>query len=653
MNKREVTLFRMLSENRDGISTEKLCEEMGVRPRTLRESIRIFRDETGDRAGAVIEPVPGKGYRLLIVDKQKYYQFLQKTMEEELQNQYLMPADQQDRVSYIIRTILSAPSSVRSEDLSSQLYISHSTFSNDLKKARDELGQYNIAIESRPGVGLSVFGKERDIRHAMADYFFHTSDFDDRQLTVRTNRYFDEEKETEIRHLLYHTLKSGGLRMADVSFRNLVIHIMILMNRIEANTYISTQTLDIESLKNTREWSVAEVFCNELSRRYHLDVPEGEVGYVTIHLLGKRMIDNEDEMLLHPDTLNLVSDMLGAINARYGYDFRQDIELFTAVALHLQPLLERSKYGLDVRNPMYEKISEEAPMAMEMARLSARIIRNETTLEISEDETSYLALHYQLAIERGKRTEKKKVLVVCSSGAGTSRMLAFRIRRQFRDYIESVDTASYYDYLEQDSDQYDLVLTTVPLPAGKNGRVVQISAFFDVKDAALVQEAILADPYEIAEVKMCFDRALFFTNMHFSSYQEAIRFLCEKMGEKISLPHDFEKLVLEREQLASTAIGGGIAVPHPSKLVLDEMKTAVCHLAEPLDWQGSPVTYIFLIGMKKDSDALFVLFHDLLYRLISDEQMMNRMNAQPSFDTLLSCLDELYAVHEPEEDIFQ
>ncbi len=399
MNKREITLFRMLSENKDGISTEKLCEEMGVRPRTLRESIRIFRDEAGGRAGAVIEPVPGMGYRLVITDKQKYYMFLRQTMEEQLQNQYLMPADQKDRVSFIIRTILSAPAPVRSEDLGSQLYISHSTFSNDLKKARDELDHYHVSIESRPGVGLSASGRERDIRRAMADYFYHSGDFDDQQLSVRTNRYFDDARETEVRHLLYQTLKQEGLRMADMSFRNLVIHIMIALHRIEANTYITTQTLNIDELKATREWEIAKVFCRGLSERFQLDVPEGEIGYVTIHLLGKKMIDNEDEMLLHPDTLNLVSQILGAVNARYGYDFRQDIELFTAVALHLQPLLERSKYGLDVRNPMYEKIAEDAPMAMDMARLAARVIQKETGLAISEDESSYMALHFQLKSE--------------------------------------------------------------------------------------------------------------------------------------------------------------------------------------------------------------------------------------------------------------
>ena len=654
MNKREIALFRILSESREGVSTEELCSRMSIRPRTLRESIRIFREETGEESGAVIEPLPGIGYRLVITEKDRYYRFMKEMLESEVQNQYLMPADQEDRVNFIVRTLLSSRDMVTAEKLCDKLYISHSTFASDLRKVREEMGRYNLAVETRSSSGIRVEGKERDIRRAMADYFFHSSDFDVRQLELRPNQFFNEVQEKMIRSLLYETLRQHHLRMSDVSFRNLVIHILIAINRIRGNTYIQSPISALQELKGTREWETAEDLYHLLSEKLDIVVPEEEIGYVTTHLLGKRMIDNEEEMMLHPETLNLVSLMLEAVNARYGYDFRQDIELYTALSMHLQPLLQRSKYGLEVKNPMRERIETEAPVANDMALLSAQVIQRETGYAISEDEAAYLALHYQLAIERGKKIAKKKVLVICSSGAGTSRILAFRIRQQFSDYIEKVDTTGYFDYMLHPSGDYDLIISTVPLPGIAGIPVVQISGLLDNDDASMIRQAVEADPEEILAVRNCFDRELFFSGVRFKDPDEVIHFLCGKMKERINLPEDFEQLVREREAIAPTAIGGMVAVPHPARLVLDEMKTAVCCLAEPVDWHGKPVQFVFLMGMQKDSDELFVRFHDVLFRMVSDPQMMNRLRTQPSFDNLMRCIDDISAEsgNEP-EDIFQ
>ena len=74
---------------------------------------------------------------------------------------------------------------------------------------------------------------------------------------------------------------------------------------------------------------------------------------------------------------------------------------------------------------------------------------------MSEHEIGYLALHFQLAIERRKQADKKKVLVVCASGAGTSRMLAYRLQSQFGDRISEIQSAGVHDLKEMNADAFD------------------------------------------------------------------------------------------------------------------------------------------------------------------------------------------------------
>lgn len=59
--------------------------------------------------------------------------------------------------------------------------------------------------------------------------------------------------------------------------------------------------------------------------------------------------------------------------------------------------------------------------------------------------------------------------------------------------------------------------------------------------------------------------------------------------------------VLERERMASTALGHGVALPHPRKPpahLFDQPVISVCFPERPLDWaalDGGPVTSVFLL----------------------------------------------------------
>lgn len=58
------------------------------------------------------------------------------------------------------------------------------------------------------------------------------------------------------------------------------------------------------------------------------------------------------------------------------------------------------------------------------------------------------------------------------------------------------------------------------------------------------------------------------------------------------------RVLNRREQLGSTGMGRGIAIPHCRSLVVPRLRMAYARLAEPLPWDaidGKPVRHVFLI----------------------------------------------------------
>lgn len=68
---------------------------------------------------------------------------------------------------------------------------------------------------------------------------------------------------------------------------------------------------------------------------------------------------------------------------------------------------------------------------------------------------------------------------------------------------------------------------------------------------------------------------------------------------KIKDLDSFQEAILDRENIISTGIGLGIAVPHAKLKNIDEFFVTVGILSEPVEWESidnEPVSIIFMIG---------------------------------------------------------
>ena len=112
-------------------------------------------------------------------------------------------------------------------------------------------------------------------------------------------------------------------------------------------------------------------------------------------------------------------------------------------------------------------------------------------------------------------------------------------------------------------------------------------------------------------------------------------------NQKIKDKESFKSAVLEREELVSTGIGLGVALPHTKSKDIEEFFIVIGINKEGIDWDAidrNPVGIVFLIGgpEAEDSQKEYLQIVSKLMLLIKNKErrisLLNSENAQEIAD---------------------
>ena len=148
---------------------------------------------------------------------------------------------------------------------------------------------------------------------------------------------------------------------------------------------------------------------------------------------------------------------------------------------------------------------------------------------------------------------------------------------------------------------------------------------------------------QISDLIELLERGDVFYNIQGDSPEEALR----AFAKVVRAPKPLDRKVLadalvEREGLATTAIGEGFAIPHPRQRMLqDEAKAfiAVGYLDSPIPWDspdGKPVSLLFLVVSANSTSHLSVLSG--IASLMGDQQFKEFMAKKPEKSKLITYL---------------
>ena len=93
-------------------------------------------------------------------------------------------------------------------------------------------------------------------------------------------------------------------------------------------------------------------------------------------------------------------------------------------------------------------------------------------------------------------------------------------------------------------------------------------------------------------------------------------------------PQQFYQAVLEREKVASTGIGMGVAIPHAKLSIYNDFFIAVGVLKKGIDWNSmdnQDVRLIFLIGGPDDKQSHYLNLLSQLTLYLRDEEVRKKL----------------------------
>lgn len=605
----------------------QIAEALKVSEKTARLRMKELNCELSGY-GAKIISKPHFGYQLIIEDEEQF-QSLQNEKTE------IIPENEQERSEYLLAYLIWHTDYVKSEYLCDFLYVSKTTLTRSIKTVEMILKRYDLGIERRPNYGIRLCGKESDIRRLISDYFIKRNCFGD---------FYDLHGEKEMLHLADHVrelMGKYGIRLSETSFENFINYVYVAWKRMRHGHFLEMKIENIPQI-GMKECAFAKELIDSLEESGQIVYTEDEKQYLLLYLAGKRMIgnvvENESNFIIHEQTDRLALAMLNVVNQSYHMDFYNNFDVRMTLNQHLVPFDIRMRFGIPLENPLLKSIKEEYSLAYQISSEAVLVLRDHYQKEISEDEIGYFALIFELAMEKSQNEEKSDILIVCSTGKGSSRLLKYKYEQEFSDYLNHIYVCDLLDLDRFDFSKVQYIFTTVPITKEVPVPITEVGVFLGTEDIKVITEILKKGSGDYLEEY--YSRRRFLPHFQGNSKAEVLEKLCQIIMEQEKTDADFYEMVLERETYIQMDYGYGIAIPHPNRIASEETFAYVAVLDQPVIWNQNPVQVVLLTSVGKKEDKNRQKFYEITAKFALSAESINSLIKEQTYENLMKLLKE-------------
>ncbi|KFN92053.1 BglG family transcription antiterminator [Tetragenococcus muriaticus PMC-11-5] len=128
----------------------------------------------------------------------------------------------------------------------------------------------------------------------------------------------------------------------------------------------------------------------------------------------------------------------------------------------------------------------------------------------------------------------------------------------------------------------------------------------------------------------------------FSSKEEVIYFLGDRLMEDGIVNSNFIHSVLERENYSPTSFGNLVAIPHPMDPQVNDTFWSIVTLKQPIQWDDKPVQFICLLNVSKQNQMEESKpMYDVLMKLLDNRRIIHRLLQCETYEELKKVLRSL------------
>lgn len=527
--------------------------------------------------------------------------------------------------------------------LADEFMVSKTSIVSDLDIIEKQVQKFNLSlIKDRKGTRIE--GNEIDIRHALSQLAsdFVQLEFEEDQIEPKVSRLdlstyyrlknlFNIDAIEKIEKIISEAEQRLGYVINDLSYVNLITHLLILIKRVDNDTLYTKETAkqiyQAEVIDKTM--AIANYIAVAIAQEFDIELPEGEVQYIHQYLVCSGIqsdfmhLNIENHLLdIKEEHIELVNQLIEFVSVAIHCPLQEDKELKISLMTHIVPLLQRIKYHVKLDNPLINEIKVQYSAMFSIITLAVEMIDNQTLHNLSQDEIGFLTIHFQAAVERSM--QQKNVIIVCPEGIGFSRLIAHRIER-FISSIVIKDIVSLNQLQQIDLKEIDFVISTVPIKECAKP-VVLVSSFLSEMDIRGINN-FLVD--HVSEQKQYYqhlgkiiDETVVHVQLDFDNKDDVLSYLCDELHKHHYVSENYKESVFRREKIMATDLGNNIAIPHGSEKEIIKSKIVIATLKKPILWNQHQVQIIFMIAMNMKEPQVTKNTLKDLYAVMDNKQAM-------------------------------
>lgn len=631
LSAREIRLIEVLLRHPRGLTAGGIADRLGVSARTVHRDLQPVSDFLGSHDLTLVRQ-SGRGLSVEGAAEAR-----EKALES-LHEMGPVSLPPQERQLSLLSVLLVADQPIKLRALASRLKVAVGTVTRDLDEVEHWLSEFGLSLVRKRGYGVEITGREGDSRRSIRELISrnldetallsHLRELEEGAETSSSERaagrimdqllgLIDEGRLQRVTSLTHTMVRNLPYPIADDAFAGFTVHVALMVERRLQGGELEMGEEILQKLQKMDEYAYARSLAGDIEENFDVTVPDEEIGYVTMHLRGTKLREN-DALQDYFETSDLevasqVRALVHYVEDQTGVALAGDSSLYTGLLAHIERAIHRLRENLSIHNPLLEDVKEDYPSLFDL--VSQGMEKVFVQEKIPDEEVGFVAMHFGAALDRAQGSFPQRVLVLCSSGIATTKMLSSRLEMAFPQ-IQTIRNSSLFEIEDLNMDDFDLVVSTVPLPTPDDS-YVQVQPFLPEDDVERIRDHLREKSlqerrtnraafealeifgggqekfHQMAEVTQVIaelvDDAFLTRHETGGSLNEAVKLMCDALADEdlVSEPQSLEQSLLSRMELGGIGIPGTtLALFHARDGSVARPSFSVHEFDEPLELEG-------------------------------------------------------------------
>lgn len=554
MNKNDISLYNILVESDNYLTTKEISQKIGCSEKTVRNSLdRIEKELDNLKIKYEMTRKQSKGIKL------------------EVEEDY----DINETRDFLILDLLKNNRNYL-QDLKDKYYLSYNEIRRQIVLISYKLKSYGIEIEIKQKQGILLKANEENINNYLKTFLEERIDND---IDKFINYYYDTTK----------------IKITDRIIQEFQIEEKIILKEYARN-YLRILILNATNDNNLKKLNIktncwVESIREKVKLYLNIEMTNKDIYQIKNFIKSKDFIQNIEFKELKDSKIYELIENIDNHFKQIGEEFIYDNkDLIYNLKDHIKLTLYKIKNKENIRNPICNEIKEEYPYYFnEVFKVVEEFNKGNKNI-ITIDEIPYIVI-YIITIEKSTHHRRTKAIVVCNYGAGISKYLIEILKNNLEwiDFeksisIEEIDSMNLEDYLifsTMNLEGYDYI----KIPANISENYIK-----NLKTDMIKKNS---------NYLKLFSKNLFKEKATIYSKKEAIDLIVKNSNDLNLVTKDYIDTVKYREKLDSTEIGKQMVLLHGDDSFVKKSHISFYKLEKPIQWQEDKVKYIFLIAVKK------------------------------------------------------